>query len=145
MIDLTLLQGSVAIYLNLSTGKLAQDGFLPRNNLDKAILEHTQQFYESKSLEIMDSTNLIDYLKVADKYCREENQRIEQLLTWDIGQEVLKVFRKEMLVKPQSSLLSKQQGFMELMRQKQYDDIKLMYKLFKDEPDCLKPIGDMMR
>ena len=100
MIDLELLQGSVAIYLNLSTGKLAQDGFLPRNNLDKAILEHTQQFYEAKSKEIMNSTNLIDYLKVADRYCREEQNRIDTLLTWDIGLEVLKVFRSEMLVKP---------------------------------------------
>ena len=118
MIDLQLLQGSVAIYLNLSTGKLAQDGFLPSKNLDKAILEHTQQFYEAKSKEIMDSTNLIDYLKVADRYCKEEQTRIEKLLTWDIGIEVLKVFRSEMLVKPQAVLLSKEKGFKEFMNQK---------------------------
>ncbi len=38
MIDIELLKGSVAIYLTLSSGKLAQDGFLPRVNLDKALL-----------------------------------------------------------------------------------------------------------
>jgi hypothetical protein len=85
MVELELLKGSVAIYLHLSSGKLAQDGFLPRNNLDKAILVQTEQFYAAKSKEIMDSTNLIDYLKVADRYSKEEKTRVEQLLTWDIG------------------------------------------------------------
>ena len=48
----------------------------------------------------MNSTNLIDYLKVADRYIKEEKVRVEQLLTWDIGGQVLKVFREEMLIKP---------------------------------------------
>lgn len=77
MIELELLKGSVAIYLHLSSGKLAQDGFLPRNDLDKAILFQTEQFYCAKSKEIMDSTSLIDYLKVADRYSKEEKQRVE--------------------------------------------------------------------
>ena len=48
----------------------------------------------------MDSTNLIDYLKVAERYSNEEHSRVENLLTWDIGDEILKVFRTEMLIKP---------------------------------------------
>ena len=75
---------------------------MPRNDLDRAILEHTEQFYSNKSKEIMDSTNLIDYLKVAEKYFNEEVARVENLLTWDVGQQVLKVFRTEMLIKPQN-------------------------------------------
>jgi hypothetical protein len=102
MIEMELLKNSVAIYLHLSTGKLAQDGFLPRNNLDKAILEHTEQFYAAKSKEIMDNTTLIDYLKVTNKYYQEEQSRVENLFTWDVGQQVLKVFRAEMLIKPQA-------------------------------------------
>ena len=47
----------------------------------------------------MDSTNLIDYLKVADRYRKDEQNRVDQILTWDVGQEVLKAFRKEMLIK----------------------------------------------
>ena len=78
----------------------------------------------------MDSTNLIDYLKVADKYSREEKERVEQLLTWDIGQELLKVFRREMLIKPQAQLLSKTDGFEEFLNQHRYEDIKLMYTLY---------------
>ena len=100
MSDLELLRASVHIFITLSTGKLAQDGFLPRVNLDKALLEQTALYYEAKSKEIMDSTNLIDYLRVSDKYRRDEQNRVEQLLTWDVGQEVLKVFRREMLIKP---------------------------------------------
>ena len=39
MIDIELLKASVNIYLTLSGGKLAQDGILPRANLEKAILQ----------------------------------------------------------------------------------------------------------
>jgi len=127
LIDVELLKGSVAIYLTLSTGKLAQDGSLPRVHLDRAILEQTEQFYEAKSKEIMDSTNLIDYLRVADRYRKEEQARVEQLLTWDVGQEVLKAFRREMLLKPQAQLLNKVHGFREFLSHRQYEDIKLLY------------------
>lgn len=72
MIDIELLKGTVSIYLTLSSGKLAQDGFMPRVNLDKAILEQTEEFYRGKSKEIMQSTNLIDYLKVVDKFKKDE-------------------------------------------------------------------------
>lgn len=113
--------------------------------LDKAILEQTAQFYEAKSKEIMDSTNLIDYLKVADRYRREEESRVEQLLPWDVGQEVLKAFRREMLIKPQAQLLNKAHGFREFLSQQRYEDIELLYRLYREEPDCLKPVGEQMR
>lgn len=88
------------IYLQLSTDKLSHDGFLPRIILDKAIVEQTQQFYANKCKEIMDQTTLIDYLKVAKQHHEEEKKRIEQILTWDVGSQVLKVYRQEMLIKP---------------------------------------------
>lgn len=145
MIDIELLKGSVAIYLTLSGGKLAQDGFLPRVNLDKALLDQTKEFYANKSKQILDSTNLIDYLKVAHRYYGEEQNRVDQILTWDVGQAVLKAFRSEMLIKPQDTLLKKGDGFSEFISQQRYDDIRLLYQLYKDEQDCLKPIGDQLR
>lgn len=100
MVELELLKGTINIYLHLCSGKLAQDGFLPRNNLDKAILQQTETFYSQKSQEIMQTTSLIDYLKIADRFYKEEKTRVENLFTWEVGQEVLKVFRREMLIKP---------------------------------------------
>ena len=49
----------------------------------------------------MDHTNLIDYLREADKYNKDELNRVEQLLTWEVGPQVVKVMRQEMLIKPQ--------------------------------------------
>ena len=145
MVDEQLIKSSVQIYLDLSSGKLAHDGFLPRVNLDKAILEQTQQFYEARSKEVMDQTNLIDYLRIADKHYEEEKSRVEHILTWDVGQSVLKTFREEMLMKPQALLLSKGDGFKDFISQSRYEDIKLLYKLYREETDCLKPIGDQFK
>ena len=63
----------------------------------------------------MDQTNLIDYLIQADKYYEEEKNRVQMVFTWDVGPEVLKTYRKEMLIKPQSQLLNKGNGFEEFL------------------------------
>ena len=93
----------------------------------------------------MDTTILIDYLKVADRYYTEEKERVEKVLTWDGGQDVLKAFRREMLLKPQDQLLNKGNGLKEFLEQLKFEDIKLLYKLYKEEPDYLKPIGEQMK
>lgn len=93
----------------------------------------------------MDQTNLIDYLKTADKHNEKEKQRVENILTWDVGQQVLKTFRKEMLVKPQAQLLNKGSGFKDFIAQSQHEHIKLLYKLYSQEPECLKPIGEQFK
>ena len=93
----------------------------------------------------MDQTNLIDYLRIADKHYEEEKSRVEHILTWDVGQSVLKTFREEMLMKPQALLLSKGDGFKDFISQSRYEDIKLLYKLYREETDCLKPIGDQFK
>ena len=86
LIDEALIKSAVAIYLDLSKGRLAQDGFLPRVNLEKAILQQTQQFYEQRCKALVDQTSLIDYLKTADRHNEKEKQRVETILTWDVGQ-----------------------------------------------------------
>lgn len=50
-----------------------------------------------------------------------------------------------MLVIPQSQLLNKGDGFFEFIKYKQYDNIKLLYSLYKEEPDSLKPIGELFK
>ena len=42
-------------------------------------------------------------------------------------------------------LLNKGDGFQQFINQKRYDDIKLLFELYKEETTCLKPIGDQMR
>ena len=87
------LRNVVKIYLKLSSGKLANDGFLPRINLDKELVEQTRQFYEAKSNEILNQTNLIDYLKETDKFYTQEKARVMDIFNWDIGEVILKTFR----------------------------------------------------
>lgn len=67
------------------------------------------------------------------------------IFNWDIGEEMLKTFRQEMLVKPQPQLLGKGNGFKDFIQDKRYDEMKLLYKLYKQEPDHLKPIGEQFK
>lgn len=67
------------------------------------------------------------------------------IFNWDIGEVMLKTFRQEMLVKPQATLLGKGNGFKDFIQDKKYDEIKLLYKLYKQEPDHLKPIGEQFK
>ena len=67
------------------------------------------------------------------------------IFNWDIGEEILKTFRQEMLLKPQPQLLSKGNGFKDFIQEQRYQDINLLYKLYKQEPDHLKPIGEQFK
>lgn len=131
------MQGTLKIFLELSEDKLAHDGWLPRVQLEKAILEQTEIFYCVKSQEIMNGTNLVDYLKESDRYYEEELKRKETIFKWSIGEQVIKTFRQEMLIKPQEQLLNKGEGLNEFLAQSRYEDLRLLYKLYKDEPTCL--------
>lgn len=135
------MKGTLKIFLELSEDKLAHDGWLPRFQLEKAILEQTELFYSQRSKEIMDETILIDYLREADRFYEEELQRKETIFKWNIGDQVIKTFRNEMLIKPQEQLLNKGEGLYEFLAQSKYDDLKLLYKLYKDEPTCLQAIA----
>lgn len=139
------LRNVVKIYLKLSEGKLANDGFLPRINLDKELIEQTRQFYAAKSNEIIDEMTLIDYLKETDKFYTQERSRVAHIFNWDIGEEILKTFRQEMLVKPQAQLLGKGKGFKDFIQDKKYEWMRLLYKLYKEEPEHLKAIGDQFK
>lgn len=109
------MKGTLKIFLELSEDKLAHDGWLPRVQLEKAILEQTEIFYSSKSKLIMDETNLIDYLRETDRYYEEELARKETMFKWAIGDQVIKTFRNEMLIKPQEQLLNKGEGLNEFL------------------------------
>ena len=89
------------------------------------------------SKQIMDETNLIDYLRETDRFYEEEMKRKETIFKWSIGDSVIKTFRNEMLIKPQEQLLNKGEGLNKFLTQSRYEDLKLLYKLYKDEPACL--------
>lgn len=99
----------------------------------------------NKSKQIMETTSLIDYLIVSDQYYKKELVRKDTLLTWDIGNQVLQQFRNEMLIKPLPMLLEKEDGFNNFFLHSQYDNLSLVYSLYKDENDCLKPLRNQMK
>lgn len=67
------------------------------------------------------------------------------IFNWEVGEEMLKTFRREMLVKPQAQLLGKGNGFKDFIQDKKYEQMKLLYKLYKQEPEHLKAIGDQFK
>ena len=50
-----------------------------------------------------------------------------------------------MLIKPQEQLLAKGEGLSEFLREQKYDDLKLLYKLYKEEQNSLGPIAYKFR
>lgn len=58
---------------------------------------------------------------------------------------MIKTFRREMLIKPQEQLLAKGEGLSEFLREQKYEELKLLYKLYKEEQDSLGPIAYKFR
>lgn len=99
-VDDELLKSIIKIYLFLSQDSLVSDGWLPKINLEKALVEETQQFYESRSRETMGTTSLIEYLTIAQNHYEKEKAKAETVFTWSVSSDILRTFREEMLVKP---------------------------------------------
>ena len=95
-----MLRDTVKIYLRLSQDKLASDGFMPRVQLDKNLVEETRKFYANKAMTIVDSTSLVDYLKETARSYSAERHRTLHIFNWEVDEEILNTFRAEMLVKP---------------------------------------------
>lgn len=57
----------------------------------------------------------------------------------------MKAFRNEMLVEPLQALLNKPDGFREMVMQRDFDNLKNMYGLYKEEQSSLKPIYELYR
>ena len=68
----------------LSKEKLVTDGFMPRVQLDKNLIEETRVFYHAKSNDIISHMNLVDYLKETSKNYAMEQRRTELIFNWDV-------------------------------------------------------------
>ena len=75
------------------------------------MIEQTKQFYQIKSQELLAKASLSEYLHHANKYFKEESERLQRYLTWpEIGSALIKEFKNEMLLKHEQSLLDRESG-----------------------------------
>ena len=94
---------------------------------------------------MLEKASLSEYINQANKYLNDEKSRCDRYLTWDIRDNLLKVFRNEMLISEYNSLFERDTGIRYLLNQDKYEDLKLLYVLYSEIPEYLKPISAHLR
>ena len=64
---------------------------------------------------------------MAYKFHLDELRRYEKYLTWEIKDQLIQEFKKQMLFIHQQSLLDRETGLRFLLNQERYDDLTLLY------------------
>ena len=72
MVDGDLLKETIEIFLFLSTDNLNKESSNSIKDLEKKIIERTQQFYRSQCEKYLGQVSLSEYLQHADRFYTEE-------------------------------------------------------------------------
>ena len=146
-IDTDLLKQIVSIYTFLSSDKISGISVNCLLDLEEKQLAASRTFFQTKASQMIQSYTLVDYLQQADLLLQSEKTRLEKCLCWpNFDQKLLVVFQEEILIKYQTQLLNNEQGgIRQLFYQNNFEDLKLLYRLYSPLKEGLKPIADRFK
>jgi hypothetical protein len=74
----------------------------------------------------------------AYRYFKEEQSRVDRYLQWDeIRDGLFRVFKEEMMLKHQESLLDRETGIKYLLQNECTEELGLLYTLYQTHPENL--------
>ena len=95
-----MLKSVVGIYQYLNNQKIIGQGANYLLDLENKLVEDSIKFFKTRSLEMIQSATLVDYLSMADDLLKRETSRLENSLTWQtISDRLSKEFMNEILIK----------------------------------------------
>lgn len=82
-------------------------------------------------MQNLETASLSEYLETATRLYNEEQNRVQEYLTWDtIRSKLFETFREEMLSKNQKELFEKESGVKFLLKEQRLVDLQRLYTLF---------------
>jgi cullin 1 len=81
-VDSDLLKSVVGIFSYLNNEKIVGQGANYLLDLENKLVEDSVHFYKNRSLQMIQSATLVDYLSLANDLLKNENHRLTNCLTW---------------------------------------------------------------
>jgi cullin 3 len=106
------------------------------NVFETPYLERTRQFYAREAQLHLAVSTCSDYLRLASKRIREEQQRVESYLDTQTSEKVRRVVEHELIKNHMTILVEMENsGLIWMLRNDKCYDLQLMYSLFRNVPN----------
>mmetsp|Transcript_57243 Transcript_57243/g.150650 ORF Transcript_57243/g.150650 Transcript_57243/m.150650 type:complete len:756 (-) Transcript_57243:26-2293(-) len=113
-------------------------------DFESALLSTTAEFYRAKVTGWLAEYSCPMFLKEVARRLEDEEKRLSQYLDRSSEQELRSVVQRELILNTAKQLVEMESGCQAMFRNAKYDELALMYKLFRREPTCLPLMTSIM-
>jgi len=131
IVDRTLLRKNISmlVEVGISSKKLYEQEF------EQPFIEQTREFYRNLSNSLITSLTCPEFLSIAQKRLEGELDLQKYCLDYSTEKVLVQTFLQEFIENHAQTLLNMESsGLITLIKFEKYDEIKLMYELFKKVP-----------
>lgn len=133
------------LHLQKSIEMLIEVGIQSRKiyeqEFEAALVVRTRDYYRNESNTFISQNSCNAYLMKANARLAEESDRVNSYLHHTSQEKILSEFLREYIENHAESLLrNENSGLLQMLAQDQFDDIKLMYSLFRRCPKALEAL-----
>mmetsp|Transcript_81622 Transcript_81622/g.210149 ORF Transcript_81622/g.210149 Transcript_81622/m.210149 type:complete len:755 (-) Transcript_81622:486-2750(-) len=113
-------------------------------DFESALLTSTSDFYRAKVTGWLAEYTCPLFLKEVARRLEDEEKRLGQYLDRSSEQELRTVVQRELILNTAKQLVEMESGCQAMYHNKKYDELTLMYKLFRREPTMLPHMTNLM-
>lgn len=117
---------------------------LYKNHFESALLVDTADYYRNKVAGWLAERSCPAFLEEVARRLEDEERRLSAYLDRSSEQELMAVVQRELILNTGQQLVDMDSGCQAMFLNRKYDELRLMYRLFRREPSMLEPITKLM-
>jgi len=115
-----------------------------KNDFESMLLSTTSEYYRSKVTGWMAECSCPQFLEEVARRLESEEKRLNQYLDRSSEQELRVVVQRELILNTAKRLVEMDSGCQAMFQNRKYDELSLMYRLFRREPSMLPHMTNLM-
>eukprot|EP00928_Gymnodinium_smaydae_P020186 TRINITY_DN17808_c0_g1_i1.p1 TRINITY_DN17808_c0_g1~~TRINITY_DN17808_c0_g1_i1.p1 ORF type:complete len:757 (+),score=205.88 TRINITY_DN17808_c0_g1_i1:216-2486(+) len=113
-------------------------------DFESVLLLATAEYYRNKVTGWLAERSCDAFMEEVQRRLDDEDRRLKEYLERSSEQELRVVVQRELILNTASQLVEMESGCKAMFRERKYDHLSLMYRLFKKEPTMLPHITNFM-
>jgi len=142
--DRELLRANISVFVELGK-ELSKELDIYKEEFQAHLLKETLEYYKVASGKWLHSMSCPEYLVRAEKAIESELGRLKSYLHNSTEAELMKEVRIQILANHQESLLNADTGIVSMLKERNSEDLKRLFSLYKEVENGLAPVAQAMK
>jgi len=115
-----------------------------KNDFESQLLSTTSEYYRAKVTGLLAECSCPQFLEEVNRRLEDEERRLIQYLDRSSEQELRRVTQSELILNTAKRLVEMESGCQAMFHNSKYEELKLMFRLFRREPTMLPEMTKVM-